>query len=506
MWAGPDTGPVLGNAFAPTMRAAQAGDERAFARLWRDANPLVVRYLRVIGVEDPYDAACEGWVSIVRGVNALERDEKDWRLWVCSCARMCAEESSLRASWSPFRSRASAEATVDGSLDGSLDDLDLDALDLQDLMEPGVSEDPRHRDVNATITALRALPLGQGEVVALRFGWGLPTEDVAGLVGLDASKVRKVEARALERLQTPADLLEWSLNAPATPAELADERIATTVFRSAPRASRNPVGTARIIALGTARPGGTFHRSGHSRTALLGIAALSASVMSFGGLSAAAYVGVLPAPVQSFAHDVVGAPAPAAAPTVKPSAGQSARTGGPTVPTVAVGPDATAHAAQGLCRAWSADKANGTPAASSVAFRNLSRAAGGDGAVDAYCATVLAPGAEGKDGQGKGGPPAVTKTPTPHSPTSRPGSTRTPAPHPTKAPSTKVPSTKAPSTKAPSTKTPTTKATATGKGSTSKVTESTSTQAPAPSAVVSPAPTASAKEPPGRGAGQRVGR
>ena len=118
---------MLGNAFAPTMRAAQAGDERAFARLWRDANPLVVRYLRVIGVEDPYDAACEGWVSIVRGVNALERDEKDWRLWVCSCARMCAEESSLRASWSPFRSRASVEATVDGSVDGALDDLDLDA-------------------------------------------------------------------------------------------------------------------------------------------------------------------------------------------------------------------------------------------------------------------------------------------------------------------------------------------------------------------------------------------
>ena len=84
--------------------------------------------------------------------------------------------------------------------------------------------------------------------------------------------------------------------------------------------------------------------------------------MSVGGLSAAAYVGVLPAPVQKIAHDVVGAPAPAD-PTVKaPSTGSA---GGRAVPTVGVGPDATAtaKAAPGLCRAWSADKASGTAGA-----------------------------------------------------------------------------------------------------------------------------------------------
>ena len=72
---GLDNGRVLGNAFAPSLRAAQAGDERAFARLWRDANPLMVRYLRVIGVDDPYDSACEGWVSVVRGLRGFDGDE-----------------------------------------------------------------------------------------------------------------------------------------------------------------------------------------------------------------------------------------------------------------------------------------------------------------------------------------------------------------------------------------------------------------------------------------------
>ena len=52
-----DTGFVLGTDFARTLRAAQAGEEDAFARLWRDANPAMIRYLRVVGHDDPYDEA-----------------------------------------------------------------------------------------------------------------------------------------------------------------------------------------------------------------------------------------------------------------------------------------------------------------------------------------------------------------------------------------------------------------------------------------------------------------
>ena len=48
---GTDTGTVLGSAFTRTLREAQAGDEQAFTRLWRDANPAMVRYLRVIGAD-----------------------------------------------------------------------------------------------------------------------------------------------------------------------------------------------------------------------------------------------------------------------------------------------------------------------------------------------------------------------------------------------------------------------------------------------------------------------
>jgi hypothetical protein len=52
----------------------------------------------------------------------------------------------------------------------------------------------------------------------------------------------------------------------------------------------------------------------------------AAAVVAAGGLTAAAYAGVLPAPVQSFAHHTVGAPAPHPAPTP----GQPVTPAGPT--------------------------------------------------------------------------------------------------------------------------------------------------------------------------------
>jgi len=39
---------VIGEEFADLLAAAQGGSEAAFSRLWRNANPALLRYLRVI--------------------------------------------------------------------------------------------------------------------------------------------------------------------------------------------------------------------------------------------------------------------------------------------------------------------------------------------------------------------------------------------------------------------------------------------------------------------------
>lgn len=71
----------------------------------------------------------------------------------------------------------------------------------------------------------------------------------------------------------------------------------------------------------------------------------------------------------------------------------------------AVGPDATAAARAGLCRAWQAGNgADNGRRTDSVAFQALAAAAGGDDKVAGYCADVTT-GSGGDHGQGQASPP-----------------------------------------------------------------------------------------------------
>jgi hypothetical protein len=82
----------------------------------------------------------------------------------------------------------------------------------------------------------------------------------------------------------------------------------------------------------------------------------------------------------------------------------------------AVGPDATAAARAGLCRAWQAGQgADNGSRADSVAFQALAAAAGGADNIAGYCADVTV-GSAGDQGQGQGAPssgspPSTTPSP-----------------------------------------------------------------------------------------------
>ncbi len=127
-------------------------------------------------------------------------------------------------------------------------------------------------------------------------------------------------------------------------------------------------------------------------------ASIAGLALALGGTSAAAFTGALPAPVQNFAHRVIGAPAATATATqLRTYTGthteDPSATGTPSSTGTPVGPDASGSAAFGLCTAWTAHQSN--PASTvgkaddSVAFKNLATAAGGVDKIAAYCATVL---------------------------------------------------------------------------------------------------------------------
>ena len=130
-------------------------------------------------------------------------------------------------------------------------------------------------------------------------------------------------------------------------------------------------------------------------TSLVGArAAVAAAVaaLSLGGLATAAYAGILPAPVQRFAHDTIGAPP---APSGTPAGTHLTRSQAPVRPGAA---GSTAHR---LCSAYTLAKAHGTAAQRAAAFHNLVGAAGGAGKIAAFCGTAAHPGRSGAH-SGKG--------------------------------------------------------------------------------------------------------
>ncbi len=257
---------------------------------------------------------------------------------------------------------------------------------------------------------------------------GLPGEALDAL--LDGNLLAAGAAAGPEfapRLQEVAELLA-ALGAVPSADELAGHDQALTAFRrmrqaTAPRHSSPDDATARASA--GAPPGGRpawpAHRRRRHPAALLAIrAATGGAVTALAAIAAAAYLGVLPAPLQQLAHDTIGAPVPATSQPGRPQpapprqASPSTLTSSPspslvTVPSsaslpsrrlgsgssparAASPPPATAPAqaappgTAGQCNAY--EHASPSARKHSAAFRRLIAAAGGQDKVPAYCAKM----------------------------------------------------------------------------------------------------------------------
>lgn len=173
---------MIGPSFGEVLDKAREGDERAFAVLWRDVNPAVLRYLRVVAPAAAEDVAAEVWVAVCGGLRRFRGDEPAFRSWVFTVARMRAVDAARRAARQPAR-------PVPPEL----------------LPERPAADDPAQAalDAQATRDALALiaeLPADQAEVVALRVVAGLDVAHVAELVGKRPGTVRVLAHRGLRRL------------------------------------------------------------------------------------------------------------------------------------------------------------------------------------------------------------------------------------------------------------------------------------------------------------------
>jgi len=173
---------VIGEGFAAVLTAAQEGDEAAFAQLYLDVNPSLLRYLRVIAPEMAEDAAAETWVHVLRGLTRFRGNEQAWRAWLFTTSRRRVIDEGRR------KSRRSA--------------LPLGEVPLANLPTAADAADEaiEHLSTRSALAMLRALPPLQAEVILLRVVAGLDTEAVAKLVGRSPGAVRVAAHRGLRQL------------------------------------------------------------------------------------------------------------------------------------------------------------------------------------------------------------------------------------------------------------------------------------------------------------------
>jgi RNA polymerase sigma-70 factor (ECF subfamily) len=185
---------VIGPAFDSVLAGARGGDETAFAARWRDLNPPLLRYLRVVAPRWAEDVASEVWLDVAQGLRRFAGDEAGFRSWVFTVARQRSVDAARYAGRRPAQP------------------VPIDAL--ADRAGP---DDPAAAAVEALSTrdalALVAeLPSDQAEVVALRVIAGLDVARVAEIVGKRPGTVRVLAHRGLQRLARrlaqPADRAE----------------------------------------------------------------------------------------------------------------------------------------------------------------------------------------------------------------------------------------------------------------------------------------------------------
>jgi RNA polymerase sigma-70 factor, ECF subfamily len=177
---------VIGAAFGGVLARAQAGDEAAFACIFRDVQPALLRYLRLTTPEAE-DVAGDTWVQVVAGLAGFRGDEQAFRAWLFTIARHRAADAGRSRARRPAVPLAPGEA-ADQPTAPDAADLALDAI-----------------SARATVALIATLPRDQAEIIMLRVVAGLDAVDVARILGKSPGAVRVAAHRALRRL---ADLVE----------------------------------------------------------------------------------------------------------------------------------------------------------------------------------------------------------------------------------------------------------------------------------------------------------
>jgi RNA polymerase sigma-70 factor, ECF subfamily len=166
---------------AGALAAAVAGDETAFAVLWRTLQPALLRYLRVVVGDAAEDVASETWLQASRDLSGFTGGPAVFRVWLFRIARHRGIDAGRRAG----RRREEPRDAIEGD-DRPVRDVAFDVIE--------------RASTDWALRLIGTLPHDQAEAVMLRVVAGLDVASTAEVLGKRPGAVRVATMRGLRRL------------------------------------------------------------------------------------------------------------------------------------------------------------------------------------------------------------------------------------------------------------------------------------------------------------------
>lgn len=175
-------GPGLDSDFASVLAAAVSGDEAAFATLYRELQPRLLRYAAGIVGQDAEDVTAEAWLQIARDLRRFTGDLDAFRGWTSRIVRNRALDLARKRARHP---------TWPMGLEALFEPADPD--DAGDVAAERIS-------TARAIALIATLPPDQAEAVLLRVVVGLDAATAGTVLGKRPGAVRVAAHRGLKTL------------------------------------------------------------------------------------------------------------------------------------------------------------------------------------------------------------------------------------------------------------------------------------------------------------------
>jgi RNA polymerase sigma-70 factor (ECF subfamily) len=176
---------MIGSTFPVALAAARAGDEAAFAAIWRELHPALLRYLRVLVGDASEDIASETWAAVATSIDRFSGTEQAFRAWLFTVARRRAIDFFRREARRPSIPVAPDSFRAISSTDSPENPSDVAIATIA---------------TESALALIATLSADQAEVVMLRVIAGLDVAQVAAIMQKRPGTVRVLAHRALREL------------------------------------------------------------------------------------------------------------------------------------------------------------------------------------------------------------------------------------------------------------------------------------------------------------------